>query len=116
MYTFLLFWTFDLREKKVHGFFLDHWSTKKNYKFLKNIENTPYRRVAQKKYNFAPGAANHTFLTHPIQWGGGGPHFQKFVRQYNAIFIGWFIMLIFFEHFHSTSIIYYICLHAIYKL
>jgi len=37
-----------LREKKVRGFFFGHWSTKKNYNFSKNIEKTPYRRVAQK--------------------------------------------------------------------
>ena len=56
-----------LREKKLTDFLLGHWSTKKNYKFSKNIEKTPYRRVAQKRYNFAPDAANHTFfLTHPV--------------------------------------------------
>ena len=54
-----------LREKKIRGFF---WSTKENYKFSKNIEKTPYRRVfTKKRYNFAPGASNHTFvLTHPV--------------------------------------------------
>ena len=30
--------------------------------FSKNIEKTPYRRVAQKRYNFAPGATNHIFF------------------------------------------------------
>jgi len=35
---------------------------KKITNFQKNIEKTPYRRVAQKRYNFAPGAANHTFF------------------------------------------------------
>jgi len=30
----------------------------KKCKFLKNIEKTPFRRVAQKRYNFAPGAVN----------------------------------------------------------
>ena len=48
-------------------FLSGHGSTKKKeYKFSKNIEKPPYRRVAQKKYNFAPGAANHTFFTHPV--------------------------------------------------
>ena len=40
-----------------------------NYKkkFFFNFEKTPYRRVAQKRYNFAPGAANYTFfLTQPV--------------------------------------------------
>ena len=48
-------------------FLSGHGSTKKKeYKFSKNIEKPPYRRVAQKKYNFAPGATNHAFfLTHP---------------------------------------------------
>jgi len=52
-----------LREKKVRGFFL--WAIgvpKKIYKFSKNIEKTPYRRVAQKMYNFEPGVSNHTFF------------------------------------------------------
>ena len=41
----------------------------KNYKFSKDIEKTLIRiqGVAQKRYNFARGAANHTFfLTHPV--------------------------------------------------
>ena len=42
---FLLFWTFDFERKKVGRFFWGHWSTKKNEKFPKNIEITPYRRV-----------------------------------------------------------------------
>ena len=32
------------------------------YKFSKNIEKPPYRRVAPKWYNFAQGAANHCFF------------------------------------------------------
>ncbi len=32
------------------------------------MKKTPFRRVAQKRYNFAPGAANHTFFTHPVQY------------------------------------------------
>jgi len=35
-------------------------------KFSKNIDKTPYIRVAQKRYNFAKGVANHTFFTHPV--------------------------------------------------
>ena len=36
-------------------------------KFSKNIDKTPYIRVAQKIYNFAQGVANHTFFfTHPV--------------------------------------------------
>ena len=38
-----------LREKKDSRIFLGDWSTKKNYKFSKIIEKTPYRTVAQKK-------------------------------------------------------------------
>ena len=36
-----------LREKKVRGFFLGHWSTKKSYKFSKNIENTILQQAPQ---------------------------------------------------------------------
>ena len=55
-----------LREKRFADFLLGHWSTKKKYKFSKNIEKPLYRRVAQKRYNFAPGAANHTFFYSPL--------------------------------------------------
>ena len=56
-----------LREKKIRGFSFGPLEyQKKNYKFSKNIEKIPYRRVAQKMQNFAPGAANHTFFTHPV--------------------------------------------------
>ena len=34
-----------LREKKVFRFFLSHWSTKKSYKFSKNIEESCTNRV-----------------------------------------------------------------------
>ena len=37
-----------------------------SYKISKTIEKTPYKRVTQKRCNFAPGAANHTFFTHPV--------------------------------------------------
>jgi len=59
-----------LRRKELDN--LNNFSLKfrpelKKYKFSKNIEKPLYRRVAQKRYNFAPGAANHTFfLTHPV--------------------------------------------------
>jgi len=52
-----------LREKK---FFFGAIGVPKKHNFSKNIEKTPLSRVAQKRYNFAPGAANHTFLTHPV--------------------------------------------------
>jgi len=39
---------------------------KMSYKISKTIEKTPYKRVTQKRCNFAPGAANHTFFTHPV--------------------------------------------------
>ena len=35
------------------------------YKFSKNIEKKPYKRVEQKRYNFAPGAANNTCFDSP---------------------------------------------------
>ena len=53
---------FILREKKIRGFSFGSLEYQKNYKFSKNIEKAPYRRVAQKKYSFAPDAANHTFF------------------------------------------------------
>jgi len=52
-----------LKEKKVREFF---WAIEVPKKISKHIKKTPFRRVAQKKYTFAPGAANHTFLTHPV--------------------------------------------------
>ena len=61
----MFFWTFDLIEKRFADFFLVHWNTKK-IKFSKNIKKSRYRRVAQKMYNFAPGPADHTFLTGPV--------------------------------------------------
>ena len=36
-----------------------------SYKISKTIEKTPYKRVTQKRCNFAPGAANHTFFYSP---------------------------------------------------
>jgi len=54
-----------LREKKIRGFSYGPLEYQKNYKFSKNIEKTPYRRVAQKRHNFAPGTANHTFFDSP---------------------------------------------------
>ena len=53
------------RKRRFTDFLLGHVAYQKNYKFSKNIEKTPYRRIAKKWYNFAPGAANHTFFTHP---------------------------------------------------
>ena len=50
----MFFWTFDFERKIISRFF---FGTKKIYKFSKNIEKTQFRR-----YNFAPGAANHTFF------------------------------------------------------
>ena len=47
------------------NFFLGHWCTKQNYKFSKNIEKPLFRRVSQRRFNFAPGAANHTFFDSP---------------------------------------------------
>ena len=51
-----------LREKSFADFFgpLEYQK-----KIPKNNEKLPYRRVAQKRYNFAPDATNHT-LTHPV--------------------------------------------------
>jgi len=63
----LLFWTLDFERKKVRRFFLCHWSTKKNYKFSKNIEKTPYRRVSQKKVQFCTmRRKSHFNLTLPV--------------------------------------------------
>jgi len=51
-----------LREKRFADFF---WAVEVPKKKFLNIEKTPYRRVAQKRYNFASGAANHTFFDSP---------------------------------------------------
>jgi len=56
-----LWWSLFKRKKRFPDFF---W-----YQKIKNVQKilkkTPYRRVAQKRYNFAPGAANHTFFDSP---------------------------------------------------
>ena len=49
-----------LRQKSFADFVLGHWSYPQ--KVSKNIEKIPYRRVVQKRYNFAPDAANHSFF------------------------------------------------------
>ena len=56
-----------LREKKRFADFLlgRAIGVSKNYNFSKNIAKTLYRRVAQKRYNFVPCAANHTFFDSP---------------------------------------------------
>jgi len=56
-----------LREKKVRGFFLQLEYQKKIKKISKNIEKSPYRRVAQKKVHFCTRRRkSHFFLTHPV--------------------------------------------------
>ena len=58
-----------LREKKIRGFSFGPLKYQKNYKFSKNIEKTPYRRVAQKKVQFCTRRRkSHFFLTHPVQF------------------------------------------------
>ena len=44
------------------------------------MKKTLYRRVAQKNYNFAPGAANHTFLTHPVYLPSFAPTSFNFLK------------------------------------
>ena len=51
-----------LWEKNLRIFF---WAIGVPKKIPKNIEKIPYRRVAQKIYNFATDAANHTFFDSP---------------------------------------------------
>ena len=60
IFAFLNFWFWE--KKTIHGFSFGPLEHQKNYKFSENIEKTPYRRVAQKRYNFATGAANLTFF------------------------------------------------------
>ena len=57
-----------LRDKRFFGFFVGH----KVKSFQKILKKTPYRRVAQKGYNFAPGAANHIFFDSPCMYKGQG--------------------------------------------
>jgi len=38
----------------------------KKLKISKNIEKFTIQESCTKRYNFAPDAANHTFLTHPV--------------------------------------------------
>ena len=59
--------TFDLREKKFADFFWTIEVPKKLNFFKKYLKkNTIHTEEFQKNYNFAPGATNHTFLTHPV--------------------------------------------------
>ena len=55
-----------LREKKIRGFSYGPLDYQKKIQFSNRIEKHHTGAVAQKRYNFAPGAANHTFLTHPV--------------------------------------------------
>ena len=56
-----------LREKKIRGFSFGLLEYQKNNKFSKNIEKTPYRRIAQKKATILHQAPQITlFLTHPV--------------------------------------------------
>ena len=50
------------KQKCIHSDFLGSLKYQKNKNFSKIIDKTPYRRVAQKRYNFATGAANHIFF------------------------------------------------------
>jgi len=55
-----------LREKGL-WIFLGHLSTKKIINFQKILKKHHTGELHNKRYNFAPGAANHTFfLTHPV--------------------------------------------------
>ena len=51
-----------LREKRLTDFFWAIGVPKKIYKFSKNIEKNTIQESCTKKYNLAPGAANHTFF------------------------------------------------------
>ena len=53
------------REKKFLGFLLTIVVLKINKRFSRNIEKIPYKRVAQKRYNFASDATYHTFFGSP---------------------------------------------------
>ena len=102
-----------LRELKVRGFFSSHWSTKKILQIFKKYWKTPYCRVAQKRYNFAPGAANHTFswltpckifnFTQPLQY-------LVLFDQYKISFYSTYTI------FNFTQPIQYLILLNIYKI
>ena len=51
-----------LIEKMVCGFSFGPLEYQKKILIFKKYWKTPYRRVAHKRYNFALGAANHTFF------------------------------------------------------
>ena len=89
IYAFLFFWTFDFERKKDSRIFLGHWSTKENYKFSKNIEKTPYRRVAQKKVQFCTRRRKSHFFTHPVD----------FILFYFALFFLFILFFLFFYFF-----------------
>ena len=63
---YFCFSDFDFERKKVCGFF-GLVEYQKSYKFSKNIEKTPNRRVA-KKLQFCTGRRkSHFFFTHPVE-------------------------------------------------
>ena len=68
MHTFMLFRTFDFGRKKGWGFFIGPLQYQTKIKNLKKIMKKPYRKVSQKRYTIALGAANLTFLTHPVHY------------------------------------------------
>ena len=76
--AFLNFWVW---EKKGSRIFFWAIGIPKKLKNFKKYWKTPYRRVAQKRYNFSPSAANHTFFfTNPVYLHTLIGHFLVFVE------------------------------------
>ena len=90
-YAFLLFWTFDFERKNVSRIFIG-LSEYKN-KLLKTYNSI---RVAQKRYNFAPDAANHTFFWLTVEniWSGLGEAVYTICTHPRADSIRFFRMLV----------------------
>ena len=58
----MLFWTLDFERKKGSQIFFWAMKYQKKLQIFKKYWKTPYRRVSQKRCNFAPCAANHTSI------------------------------------------------------
>ena len=62
----MLFWTFDFERKKGSRIFFWVFGLPKKIQIFKTYKKHHAGELHKKRYNFAPGAVNHTFLTHPV--------------------------------------------------
>ena len=66
LFTHFCFSELLILREKGSRILLGHWSTIKKLQIFKNIERTPYRRVAQKLQFCTRRRKSHLFLTQPV--------------------------------------------------